>query len=110
MMGVLIHYYETRSGIRPVEEYIMELEASEQLPVAAALGDLATKGITGASVTMRRIDGKLWELKITRHRIFYVVLRGPEMVLLHVYKKQGQKAPRRELAVARTRMKEVIDG
>jgi phage-related protein len=30
------------------------------------------------------------------------------MVLLHAYKKQGQKAPSRALDVARKRMKEVL--
>ena len=54
------------------------------------------------------IEGKLWELKITRHRIFYVLIVGPVMVLLHAYKKQGQKAPPRELEVARKRMKGVL--
>ncbi|MGQ0505990.1 MAG: type II toxin-antitoxin system RelE/ParE family toxin [Myxococcaceae bacterium] len=50
------------------------------------------------------------ELKISQHRIFYVVIAGPEMVLLHAYKKQGQRAPPREIEVAKSRMKEVQNG
>ena len=32
------------------------------------------------------------------------------LVLLHAYRKQSQKAPRGELALARKRAKEVLDG
>ena len=47
---------------------------------------------------------------MARHRVFYVVIVGPTMVLLHAYKKQGQKAPRGEIQVAQARMKEVFGG
>jgi len=42
--------------------------------------------------------------------VFYVVVSGPTMVLLHAYKKQGRKAPPREIAVAEQRMREVLEG
>jgi len=42
------------------------------------------------------------------HRIFYVVVTGPMMVLLHSYKKQSQKSPAREIKIAERRMKEVL--
>ena len=44
------------------------------------------------------------------HRAFYVVVAGPLMVLLHAYKKQGQKAPVREIEIATDRMMEVLRG
>lgn len=110
LSGVRIRYYETGAGTRPVEKYVEELPLKEQAEVAAVLADLATNGVQGAAVTMRHIGGKLWEMKVSRHRIFYVVLIGPEMVLLHAYKKQGQKAPPKEIEVATNRMKEVLNG
>jgi phage-related protein len=58
---------------------------------------------------MRQIRGKLWELRISRNRIFYVVLKGDRMVLLHAYKKRGQKAPIREIETALRRMSEVME-
>jgi phage-related protein len=42
------------------------------------------------------------------HRVFYVVVNGPMIVLLHSYKKQSQKAPTREIKIAERRMKEVL--
>ena len=55
-----------------------------------------------------RAVGGLWEIKVDAQRVFYVLIGGPTVVLLHAYRKQGQKAPRRELDVARERMKQVL--
>lgn len=100
-------YYYTSGKRQPVREYVDALPQEERAVVAAALLDIEEHDLEGTTVT-RHIDGKLWELKISRHRIFYVLIVGPVMVLLHAYKKQGQKAPSRELDVARKRMKEVL--
>lgn len=59
-------------------------------------------------VEFRQIDGKLWEIKIGSHRVFYVVIDREEMVLLHAYKKQGQKLPVKERDIATRRMKELL--
>lgn len=100
-------YYYTSGKRQPVREYVDALPQEERAVVASALLDIEEHDLEGTTVT-RHIDGKLWELKISRHRIFYVLIVGPVMVLLHAYKKQGQKAPSRELDVARKRMKEVL--
>lgn len=42
------------------------------------------------------------------NRVFNVTVTGPTMVLLHAYKKQGQKAPPREIRAAESRIKEVV--
>ena len=39
-----------------------------------------------------------------------VIVAGPEMVLLHAFKKQGQRTSRDDLDVARRRAKDVIGG
>lgn len=36
------------------------------------------------------------------------MLSGVEMMCFHAYKKQGQKAPKKELEAARKRLKEVL--
>ncbi len=74
------------------------------------LASIEELGFSGAAAHVRQIEGKLWEVKVSRHRVFYVSIAGPEMVLLHAYKKQGQKAPGRELDVARQRAKEILNG
>lgn len=103
-----IRFYQTRRGERPVEQYIEDLPVVERAKVAAAISDIAQNGLVGSSASFRQIEHKLWEIKISAQRIFYVVMTGPEMILLHAYKKQSQKAPEKELSTARRRLKEII--
>jgi phage-related protein len=107
---VRILYYVTTSGRRPVREYIDALALVDRQRVLAALEDLEEAGPqgAGAGLEMKHVDGKLWELKLAGHRIFYVMVVGTSMVLLHAYKKQGQRAPLRELELAWKRMNEVL--
>lgn len=104
-----IRFYTTPAGANPVVDYLDDLRTEERARILDALDDIRENDIAGAQVVARHIDGKLWELKLSAHRIFYVVVTGPLMVLLHAYKKQGQKAPVRELETARRRAKEVLD-
>jgi len=57
---------------------------------------------------VRRLQGsELWELRIrggTDYRIFYVAIAGRRFVLLHGFRKQSQRTPRREIRVAEQRL------
>ena len=105
-----IEFFETLSGRRPVADYIRSLTADRRTEVLSALADLEKHGLDGSSVSMRHIEGKLWELKFAIDRVLYVVLTGPSMVLLHAYKKQGQRAPVGELDTARRRLRALTSG
>lgn len=107
---MVVRYYTSAGGARPVESYVLALPVSESRRVLGALLDVEAGGFEGSAVAARHIEGKLWELKIGRHRIFYVVISGPTLVLLHAYRKQGRRAPVRELDVARRRLAEVLAG
>jgi phage-related protein len=87
-------FFETNRGDAPVQEYIEALEVRESVKIYDSLQDISERGLRGTLVPVRQIRGKLWEIKIQPHRIFYAVMNGSSLVLLHAYKKQGQKAPR----------------
>ena len=95
--------------VRLVEDFLNDLPRQERADVDAILEDLRDHGLAVPLVSMRQIQGKLWELRISRSRIFYVLLGSNTMVLLHAYKKQGQKAPRREIETALRRMRDVLN-
>jgi phage-related protein len=42
--------------------------------------------------------------------VAYIIVHGPEMVLLHAFKKQGQRTPRGDLDLAVRRAREVLGG
>ena len=90
-----------------MEKYLADLDAAERAAVADALAAVETLGLHAAGVRTRQIKGKLWEIKASQQRVFYVVITGGEMVLLHAAKKEGQKADRVGLETAAQRFREV---
>lgn len=103
-----ITFYTTTSGRSPVLDYMKDLPKQERARLLEALDQIEQSGFDSVRVQFRQIEGKLWEIKISAHRIFYVLVEHEEMVLLHAYKKQGQKLPLKEREVAIKRMKEVL--
>jgi phage-related protein len=61
----------------------------------------------------RAMGDGLFELRLKAAegiaRVFYCTLVGRKIVMLHQFVKKSEKTPRRELAIARKRMKEVSD-
>ncbi|MBI5549744.1 MAG: type II toxin-antitoxin system RelE/ParE family toxin [Deltaproteobacteria bacterium] len=99
-------FYQTSAGVSPVEKHLNGLPLEERATIAEALMAIEKNGI--GEVDTRPIDGKLWEIRFPMQRIFYVLVAGPTLVLLHAYKKQSQKAPRREIELALKRMRDVL--
>jgi phage-related protein len=106
---VRIRYYRSVRGDEPVREYIAALPTRERDDWDEALTLLGLFGLD-APVSLRQLDGKLWEIRVGRHRVAYVIVRGPEMVLLHAFKKQGQRTARSDLDLAARRAREVLGG
>ncbi len=66
-------------------------------------------GLDAPGVEKRQLQGKLWELKPDQHRLMYVMIEGPTIVVLHGCKKESGKARKVDLEVARSRMKQVLE-
>lgn len=96
----------------PVADFISKLSVKDQAKILACLKNIEDIGLNSPRVSCRQILGKLWEIRISstdsRYRVFYVVVNERVIVLLHAYKKQTQKAPRKELKIAGQRLLEVL--
>jgi phage-related protein len=110
MMRVVFH--KSRSDRAYIEDFLADLDARDRATILAAFIDIRDCGFDAKGCQFRQIDGKLWEIKVRApgggYRFFYAMLRRDEMYVLHAYQKKGQKAPVRELDVARKRMREVL--
>jgi phage-related protein len=109
-----VNYWRNPAGKAPVEKYIDEINnKGERAELLSALKGIQEFGADAVGVEFRQIEGKLWELKIrthgNQHRIFYVVIKGNEMCLLHAYLKKTPKAPLREIETAKQRMKQLLE-
>lgn len=106
---MVVNFFQSKKGNEPAREYLRSLEKSERAEVAKDLWAIRTNGLS-ANVNLRQVRGQLWEIKSGQHRLFYVVISGPTMVILHGCKKQGQQARQQDINVALERMKEVLNG
>jgi len=114
LMKIIINYWRNPSGKAPVEKYIDDIDnREERAELLATLNGIQRHGTDAIGVEFRQIEGKLWELKIrthgNQHRIFYVVLTGNEMYLLHAYLKKTPRAPVSEIETAKQRMKQLME-
>jgi phage-related protein len=103
-----VTFFTTSSGRAPVLEYLDRLSTEERARVFGRIAEIEEHGLDSVGVQFRQIRHKLWEIKWTAHRIFYACPRADEIVLLHAYRKAGQKLPQPELKVALRRMKETL--
>lgn len=103
-----VEFYVDARGHKPVAEYLKALPAKERAKLAVAFWRVENYGLKGSGVSLRQIDGKLWEVRVSAHRAFYVIFGEAEMLVLHAYKKEGPKAPTHDIEVARSRMQEAL--
>ncbi len=107
-----ISFYQARSGRSYISSFLEDLSAQDRATILAVLSDIQSHGFVAKGCQFRQIEGKLWEIKIRTqggsYRFFYVSIERNEVYILHAYRKQGQKAPIKELEIARKRIKEVL--
>jgi phage-related protein len=113
-MKLIVDYWRNLSGKSPVGKYIDSIDNKEErAEIFSVLNGIQERGTDAIGVEFRHIEGKLWELKIriygNQHRIFYVVLKGNRMILLHAYLKKTQKAPIREIQITRKRLNQLLE-
>ena len=101
------------SGRSYFEKLLHGLSAQDRAAILAVFQDIEDYGLGAKGAEFRQIEGKLWEIKMRApgggYRFFYVLVSAGHMHVLHGYKKQGQKAPVKELKLARRRLREVLE-
>src|SRR2546429_2842748 len=71
------------------EAYLRSLEKADRQACGAMLRAVQDYGLDAPGVEKRQLEGKLWELKPDPHRLMYVMVAGPTMVVVHGCKKEG---------------------
>jgi phage-related protein len=107
--GWEIVFYQDRRGRSPIFEFIDDLPALDQAKIYNALRLLREFGNALGMPHARHVEGKLWELRPGSVRLFYFAYIGKQFVILHGYRKQSNKAPEREIALALRRMAELLE-
>ena len=101
--------YKNRNGEDKITEYITELGEKAKTSkihrvkvskIIHYLDLLRRYGTQAGLPATKHIDGKLWELRPTDDRIFFFYWQDNTFILLHHFKKQTQKTPKREIEQA----------
>lgn len=104
-----IVFYNDHRGKCPPLEFIEDLPVMEQAKIRNALRLLQEFGTNLSMPHAKPIQGKLWELRPGGIRLFYFAYIEQQFVILHGYRKQSQKTPGSEIAIALRRMQELMD-
>lgn len=109
-MARKILFFQTAKGNYPVRDFIHEQDLPTQTKIAHAIRLLIDYDPYLKPPYIKKLQNKLYELRISGKvaiRIFYTIVNN-EYYLLHVFKKQSQKTPTKELKTALDRMKEIV--
>jgi phage-related protein len=110
-MDFTIEFYETKSGVCPMQDFLEDLKVTDPDDFAAVIAGLAklrkrqyhreplSKALGNGLFEMRHV-GKL------NTRIIWFFMKNRRIVALHGIRNKGQAIPARDLDTARERMRD----
>lgn len=108
-----VKLYDRPSGSSPVVEFIERQSERNQAKIFAELDDFVEFGLMPRGNRLKHLEGKLWELRFRgqdlHFRFIYFAHTGRKIVVLHGFSKKTRKTPKRELNVARQRLRDYLD-
>lgn len=83
---MIVHTYRTIGGKDFIREFINSLTHEEKVEGLSILERLENGSIDVLDcLNIKKFEGKIWEIKFRKfNRIFYVLLKGDNIYLLHV--------------------------
>ena len=108
-----VNYYTDKTGRQPVKEWIDKLEFKLQLKIFRAFELLEEFSITLKTPYVKPLEEKLFELRVKDskgiYRIIYFAYTNRQFIMLNGFVKKSQKTPKREIEIAKKRMREVLE-
>lgn len=102
-----IKTFETKRGEKPVEEFVKSLDEPTIAKIIHTIDLLEKYGPFLGMPHAKKLTSELYELRIRGKqevRIIYSFV-NEKIFLLHAFKKQTQKTPRREIEKSLSRLK-----
>jgi phage-related protein len=111
-------FYRDKKGKSEIADLLNDLKIKAETSktdrvnrekILTYIAALQTYGTHTELPIAKHLEGKLWELRPLDNRIIYFLWQEKRFVLLHHFVKKSQKTPKRELAVAKAKMKDFIE-
>lgn len=113
-MSWTIEFFKTKSGKSPVKEFLDSLNSRQAANIIEAMELLKNFGFQLKEPYIKFVGDKLYELRVKDpdgiYRVLYFAASGKRFVMVHGFIKKTQKLPAKELAKAKKRMKEYLNG
>jgi len=101
--------FYTDGSSDPVRDFLSRLDEKAQVRVRAAIEELRLRNVQARWPLVDHIEGKIWELRRdsgrSTYRVLYFTVTGKRIVLLHGFQKKTRTTPRREIEIARDRLR-----
>jgi phage-related protein len=109
--GWRIEFYTNAQGKSPVVDFINDLPAHDRAKIRNALRLLREFGVLLKMPHARPLTGHkpLWELRPGSIRVLYFAHVGRRFVILHAFRKKGQKTPSRHITTAERRLADLLE-
>ncbi len=108
-----VNYFTDKSGKQPVREWIESLDLKLQLKIFRAFELLEEFNITLKAPYVKPLEEKLYELRVKDskgiYRIIYFAYTNRQFIMLNGFVKKSQKTPKKEIVLAKKRMREVLE-
>lgn len=109
-MKLPVKFYATESGNEPVREWLKSLPENERKIIGYDIRTVQF-GFPIGMPLVKQIDKKLYEIRSTLPdkiaRIIFTIKDGEVIFLLHGFIKKSQKIEKRELELAKKRLKDI---
>ena len=105
-------FFKTASGTEPVRDWLREISQAARKSIGEDIRTVQIGWPMGMPL-VRKLEANSWEVRSDiEHGIARVLftVRSQTIVLLHGFVKKSGAIPKRELDVARARMKEMQNG
>jgi phage-related protein len=107
-----IVFFMDSQGNSPVEDFLKSLDTRTRARFVWAFEQLQIRNVQAAEPLVRKVQGKLWELRRASdgniYRVLYFFFTGRRIVLLHGFQKKTDKTPRHEIEIAQKRMEDFL--
>ena len=108
-----VEFYIDDSGESPVETFIDSLDLKTQGRFDWSIEQLRVRNVTAREPLVRKLDGKLWEIReesrTNIYRVIYCFFTGRRIILLHGFQKKTQRTPRGEIEIADRRLARFLE-
>lgn len=106
-------FFLTDTGNEPVREWLKTLAREDRKIIGEDIKLVQFRWPLGLPL-VRKLEADLWEVRSkighgNVARVFFTV-KGSQMALLHGFIKKSRKTPFKQMTLARTRMKQWIEG